>query len=49
MKLLKKYAPGITIIAVDSEGIIHRNREHLNAVKQELLDENIIEDNEEGN
>jgi malate dehydrogenase (oxaloacetate-decarboxylating) len=48
MKLLKKYAPGITIIAVDSEGIIHRNRGHLNAVKEELLDQKVIEDNEEG-
>jgi malate dehydrogenase (oxaloacetate-decarboxylating) len=48
MKLLKKYAPGITIIAVDSEGIIYRNRGHLNAIKQELLDQKIIEDNEEG-
>jgi malate dehydrogenase (oxaloacetate-decarboxylating) len=48
MKLLKKYAPGITIIAVDSEGIIHRSRGHLNPIKQELLDQKIIEDNEEG-
>jgi malate dehydrogenase (oxaloacetate-decarboxylating) len=48
MKLLKKYAPKITIIAVDSEGIIYRGRDHLNAVKQELLDTGIIEDNEKG-
>lgn len=48
MKLIKRYAPRITIIALDSEGIIHRGRGHLNPVKQELLDSGIIEDSETG-
>lgn len=37
MKLLKKYAPGLEIIGLDSQGIISSNRPDLNVVKQNLL------------
>ncbi len=37
MKLLKKYAPGLEIIGLDSQGIISSNRADLNVVKQNLL------------
>lgn len=37
MKLLKKYAPGLEIIGLDSQGIISSNRLDLNVVKQNLL------------
>ncbi len=42
MKLLKHYAPGIIIIAVDSQGIICQNRDNLNSTKQALIEEKII-------
>jgi malate dehydrogenase (oxaloacetate-decarboxylating) len=42
MKLLKKYAPGLHILAVDSKGIIWSGRDDLNPVKQSLVDEGII-------
>ncbi len=48
MKLLKRHAPRITIVAVDSEGIIYRGRGHLNPVKRELLDSGIIESGRRG-
>lgn len=48
MKLIKRYAPRVAIIAVDSEGIIHHDRGHLNPVKQELLGAGIIKDGKQG-
>ena len=48
MKLIKKYAPKVTIFAVDSEGIIRRGRSNLNPVKQQLLDDGIIADTKLG-
>ncbi len=42
MKLLKKYAPGAQILAVDSVGVIWSGRKDLNAVKRELIDEGVI-------
>jgi malate dehydrogenase (oxaloacetate-decarboxylating) len=49
MKLLKKFAPNLTIYAVDSHGIISENREDLNDIKKELLREKIISDDKSGN
>jgi len=43
MKLIKKFAPKAVIIAVDSQGIVWNGRTDLNATKQILLSENIIE------
>lgn len=42
MKLLKLYAPSITIIACDSKGVISSERDDLNTTKQALLDDDII-------
>lgn len=42
MRLLKKYAPGVQILAVDSVGVIWSGRKDLNSVKRALIDENII-------
>ena len=42
MKLLKKYAPGLQILALDSKGIIWVGRDDLNPVKQQLIDDGII-------
>lgn len=42
MKLLKKYAPGLNILAIDSKGIIWSGRDDLNPVKQGLIDDGII-------
>lgn len=42
MKLLKKYAPGINILAIDSKGIIWSGRDDLNDVKRGLIDDGII-------
>lgn len=42
MKLLKKFAPGLTIHAVDSRGIISDSRTDLNDFKKGLLDDGII-------
>lgn len=42
MRLLKRYAPGITIHAVDTKGIVARSRDDLNAEKQSLIDEGIV-------
>ena len=49
MKLLKKYAPGLKIHAVDSRGVISDSRTDLNEMKQSLLREKIIEEDLEGN
>ncbi|MBI5357671.1 NADP-dependent malic enzyme [Candidatus Saccharibacteria bacterium] len=48
MRLLRRFAPGLTIIAVDSHGIIHKNRNDLNPTKQRLIDHSIILANESG-
>ncbi len=42
MKLLKKYAPKVRILAIDSDGIVWRGRTDLNPVKQRLIDEKVI-------
>ena len=42
MKLLKKFAPELTIYAVDSQGVISGARDNLSQVKQQLLDDNVI-------
>lgn len=42
MKLLKLYAPSLTIIACDSKGIIHSKRDGLNTTKQGLLDDGVL-------
>lgn len=47
-RLIKKFAPGMCIIAVDSTGIIGTQRTDLNATKQSLLDDHIIHDGEDG-
>jgi malate dehydrogenase (oxaloacetate-decarboxylating) len=49
MKLLKLYAPGLTIHAVDSRGVISDARGDLNPVKQALLDQKIIAGDLNGN
>lgn len=42
MRLLKKFAPGLTIHAVDSRGIISQGRNDLNPIKRQLLDEGTV-------
>ncbi len=42
IKLLKKFAPKVQILAVDSQGIIWRGRTDLNDVKKELIEKKII-------
>lgn len=42
MKLLKKYAPGLNILAIDSKGIIWSGRDDLNDVKRDLIDDEVI-------
>lgn len=48
MKLLKLYAPDITIVAVDSQGIISNERQDLNETKQKLINENVISNTQTG-
>lgn len=48
MKLLASYTPQISIIAVDSQGIIGKHRKDLNSTKQSLLDEDIIVSDKSG-
>ncbi len=48
MKLLKLFAPALTIIACDSKGVINGNRNDLNSTKQKLLDDGIISSNSDG-
>jgi malate dehydrogenase (oxaloacetate-decarboxylating) len=43
MKLIKQWHKGVRIVAVDSEGIVWRKREGLNATKQTLINSRIIE------
>ncbi|NBV77414.1 NADP-dependent malic enzyme [bacterium] len=42
MRLLKKHAPSVNIIAVDSTGIVGKHREDLNGIKKELIADGII-------
>lgn len=42
IKLLKKYAPGVKILAIDSKGVIWQGRNDLNSTKQMLVDEGLI-------
>lgn len=42
MKLLKKYAPGVNILAIDSKGIVWSGRDDLNSTKRQLIADNII-------
>lgn len=48
MKLLKRYAPSMRIVGVDSTGIITKNRGNLTPIKQILLDTNILADDMSG-
>lgn len=48
MKLLKLYAPILTIVACDSKGVINGQRTDLNSTKQELLKNGIIESEHSG-
>jgi malate dehydrogenase (oxaloacetate-decarboxylating) len=42
IKLLKKYTPEATLLALDSQGLVCKDRENLTAVKQGLIDEDLI-------
>lgn len=42
MRLIKRYAPKVNIIAVDSVGIVSKLREDLNDTKQQLIEDDII-------
>jgi len=42
MRLLKLYAPNLTIHAVDSRGVISFGRDDLNPIKKQLLDEGTV-------
>ena len=42
MRLIKKYAPGVQIVAVDSVGVVWDGRTDLNATKRALIDERIV-------
>ena len=42
MKLIKQYAPSVHIIAVDSVGIIGKQRDDLNGTKKDLIKDEII-------
>ncbi len=48
MKLLKKHAPQIRIIAVDSKGIVSKGRTDLNIVKKLLIEDGSIESGQNG-
>jgi malate dehydrogenase (oxaloacetate-decarboxylating) len=48
MKLLKQHAPNIQMTAVDSKGIISKNRQGLNTTKLQLLNDGIITSDTEG-
>ncbi len=48
MRLIKRYAPKVTIFAVDSQGIIGHSRPDLNSTKQQLLTDGIIDGSREG-
>jgi malate dehydrogenase (oxaloacetate-decarboxylating) len=49
MKLLKLYAPSVSIIAVDSKGIIGDERGDLNSTKQRLIDDGVLTAGNAGN
>ncbi|MEK7510740.1 MAG: NADP-dependent malic enzyme [Patescibacteria group bacterium] len=42
IRLLKRYAPGVNIIAVDREGIIWDARKDLNSTKRKLIEDKLI-------
>lgn len=42
MKLIKKYAPGVKILAIDSKGIVWSGRDDLNSTKQDLISNKTI-------
>lgn len=42
MRLLKKYAPRVNILAVDSKGIVWKGREDLNSTKASLIEDGIV-------
>ncbi len=42
MRLVKRYAPGAQVLAVDSVGVIWSGRKDLNSVKRALIDEGVI-------
>ncbi len=48
-KLIKKYAPGAIILAIDSQGIVSKQRSGLNSTKQGLLNDQIIYGDTDGN
>ena len=48
IKLLKRYAPKVKIVAVDSVGVIGNERTDLNSTKKELLQKSIIWGGEKG-
>lgn len=48
MRLLKLYAPSLTIVACDSKGVINGERGNLNPTKQLLLSEDIISSDASG-
>lgn len=48
MRLLKRYAPGMSLLAVDTKGIISSGIEGLNAEKRSLIDDGIILGEESG-
>ncbi|MCC7500567.1 NADP-dependent malic enzyme [Candidatus Nomurabacteria bacterium] len=48
IKLIKKYAPKVSIVAVDSEGIIGKNRKNLSLIKKQLMKEKTIVADEKG-
>lgn len=48
IKLLKKFAPNITLIACDSQGIMNDSRGDLNPTKQALISEGIISSQRSG-
>lgn len=43
MKLLKQWAPEISMVAVDSEGVVWKKRGNLNDIKKQLITEGIID------
>jgi len=42
MRLIKRYAPGLQMLAVDSKGVIALDRTDLNSEKQSLIDDGIV-------
>lgn len=49
MRLLKLYAPKLSIIAVDSTGIVSKNRKDLNDTKKRLIKDGIVRGDLSGN